>query len=302
MYQCAFLTLTYADDRLPLTNNGNPTARIKDFSDFIKRFRKNSGLKIRYWGNSEYGPGDLRPHYHGIIFGVDLLRYQMKTGYRPDREQQQRLRQYGINWQGYSALEMEVFKAWQAQGGIEVKPLIMERVRYAAEHHLKSFEILERLKPDQEKPQRRMSRNPGLGLQNVNALAERLKKENLYPEHMGAELLSETAKEIAFNSMRFQSAATYGGYSGSKPFGAAVGASLGGTARSQRRRKTLPIGKTLKKKIIEALGGDKRDPYDKETAEYQRLTVGNGPPDETLIKKMERKEINRINRRNRRNK
>lgn len=66
-----FLTLTYSDDKLPL----NGSLVKKDFQKFIKRLRKvlsYENRKIRYFACGEYGEQSGRPHYHAIIFGLSL--------------------------------------------------------------------------------------------------------------------------------------------------------------------------------------------------------------------------------------
>lgn len=63
----SFLTLTYADEFLP--DNGSLEPR--DLQLFMKRIRKNTGLKLRYYGVGEYGDVTERPHYHVALFGLD---------------------------------------------------------------------------------------------------------------------------------------------------------------------------------------------------------------------------------------
>lgn len=66
-----FLTLTYASDRLPVSAQGLPTLRKKDYQDFTKRLRKAhskvSSSSLRYYAVGEYGSNTLRPHYHAIM-------------------------------------------------------------------------------------------------------------------------------------------------------------------------------------------------------------------------------------------
>lgn len=62
-----FITLTYA--KAPETDKHHMTLKKKDFQDFIKRLRKNTGIKLSYIAAGEYGPQTHRPHYHAIIFG-----------------------------------------------------------------------------------------------------------------------------------------------------------------------------------------------------------------------------------------
>lgn len=63
-----FITLTYDDDHLP--KDGSLVK--KDFQDFMKRLRKNSGTKIRYFHCGEYGEQLGRPHYHACLFNFDF--------------------------------------------------------------------------------------------------------------------------------------------------------------------------------------------------------------------------------------
>lgn len=59
-----FVTLTYDSEFYP----GELVPA--DLSSFIKRLRKNSGLKFRYFACGEYGSKRGRAHYHLILFGV----------------------------------------------------------------------------------------------------------------------------------------------------------------------------------------------------------------------------------------
>lgn len=75
-----FFTLTYADENLPITDEGLSTACKKDVQLWIKKFRmafeRSKGIKLsdyfKYFICAEYGPnGTHRPHYHGL-FMTDL--------------------------------------------------------------------------------------------------------------------------------------------------------------------------------------------------------------------------------------
>ena len=66
----AFITLTYDDDRLPVTAEGLPTLVPKHVQDWLKRFRKRiEPVRIRYFACGEYGDTTERPHYHVAVFG-----------------------------------------------------------------------------------------------------------------------------------------------------------------------------------------------------------------------------------------
>uniref|UniRef100_A0AAU8AXP0 Replication initiator protein n=1 Tax=Dulem virus 166 TaxID=3145643 RepID=A0AAU8AXP0_9VIRU len=84
-----FVTLTYDDEHLPVneivdTETGeivkHATLVKRDLQLFIKRLRKQTGQKIRYYACGEYGSQTYRPHYHAILFGLtldDLRLYKM---------------------------------------------------------------------------------------------------------------------------------------------------------------------------------------------------------------------------------
>ncbi|QXN75037.1 replication initiator protein [Microvirus mar12] len=79
-----FVTLTYDDDHVPKTPDGLLTLCYRDFQLFMKSLRKQIDYSVRYRVCSEYGERTRRPHYHAIIFGLELsdLRwlYSVKHG------------------------------------------------------------------------------------------------------------------------------------------------------------------------------------------------------------------------------
>ena len=65
-----FLTLTYADERIP----ENGSLRPKDLQGFFKSLRRDYPKgQIRYYACGEYGEQTQRPHYHAVLFGADFL-------------------------------------------------------------------------------------------------------------------------------------------------------------------------------------------------------------------------------------
>lgn len=66
-----FLTLTYTDENIPKSYNGNPTLEKKHYQNFTKRLRKKcKTTNIKYYACGEYGDVTNRPHYHAIIFNL----------------------------------------------------------------------------------------------------------------------------------------------------------------------------------------------------------------------------------------
>lgn len=61
-----FCTLTYDDEHIPVSKS----LVVSDCQKFLKRLRKNTGKKIRFFLGGEYGEENKRPHYHVCLFGV----------------------------------------------------------------------------------------------------------------------------------------------------------------------------------------------------------------------------------------
>lgn len=62
-----FVTLTYSDEHLPK----DWSVDVRHFQKFMKRLRKRFG-KVRYFHCGEYGEQYSRPHYHAILYGLQL--------------------------------------------------------------------------------------------------------------------------------------------------------------------------------------------------------------------------------------
>ena len=65
-----FCTFTYSTENLPV----DKSLDIAVLQKLLKRIRKASGKKIRYFACGEYGDGhgvrSINPHYHAILFGI----------------------------------------------------------------------------------------------------------------------------------------------------------------------------------------------------------------------------------------
>lgn len=67
-----FITLTYDTEHVPITRNGYMTLRKEDVQKWLKRLRKISKEKIKYYYVGEYGAERNRPHYHALIFNAEM--------------------------------------------------------------------------------------------------------------------------------------------------------------------------------------------------------------------------------------
>lgn len=75
----SFITLTYDPEYMP----SDMSLHKEDFQKFMKRLRKNSGKKIRYYMCGEYGELHNRPHFHACLFGYkpdDLYVWSIHDG------------------------------------------------------------------------------------------------------------------------------------------------------------------------------------------------------------------------------
>lgn len=66
--QNCFITLTYDDEHLP----EDYSVHVRVFQLFMKKLRNRYANKIRFYACGEYGPENLRPHYHSILFNHDF--------------------------------------------------------------------------------------------------------------------------------------------------------------------------------------------------------------------------------------
>lgn len=73
-----FLTLTYNTTHIPITPKGFMSLEPEHLTLYLKRLRKAhkkqdpQATKITYYAVGEYGTKSWRPHYHLIIFNVDI--------------------------------------------------------------------------------------------------------------------------------------------------------------------------------------------------------------------------------------
>ena len=75
----AFITLTYSDEHLPPFGSLDRAA----FPKFMKRLRKRTDVRVRYYHCGEYGEVSGRPHYHALLFGfnfADRVQWTVRNG------------------------------------------------------------------------------------------------------------------------------------------------------------------------------------------------------------------------------
>lgn len=155
-----FVTLTYSPENMPyseyIDNDGVitdvGTLVKRDFQLFMKRLRKNTGQKVRYFAAGEYGSETARPHYHAIIFGLHL----------------DDLTVYKRNFQGDIYYNSETLSKIWNQGHVVIAEVTWESCAYVARYIMKkqlgkSSDVYELLNIEPEFTV--MSRKPGIGLE-----------------------------------------------------------------------------------------------------------------------------------------
>lgn len=66
--QNCFLTLTFSEEHL----QNERSLKKADFQKFMKRLRRRTESKVRYYHCGEYGEKLKRPHHHACLFGFDF--------------------------------------------------------------------------------------------------------------------------------------------------------------------------------------------------------------------------------------
>lgn len=142
-----FATLTYSPEHLP--EHGSLCHR--DWQLFAKRVRKRLG-PFRYLMAGEYGEQTLRPHYHALLFGLDI----------PDVDR------FGVR-RGYPVFRSRLLSDLWRKGHVELGTVTASSARYCAGYVLKQCGMPQPVDPETgelmpvAKPYGRMSLRPGLG-------------------------------------------------------------------------------------------------------------------------------------------
>lgn len=142
-----FVTLTYAPEHLP----EHGSLCHKHWQLFAKRVRKSVG-PFRYLMCGEYGEQTLRPHYHALLFGLDI----------PD------VVRVGVR-RSYPIFRSEKLTRLWRKGHVEIGSVTAASARYCAGYVLKNSAMPAPLDPNTgelmpiAKPYGRMSLRPGLG-------------------------------------------------------------------------------------------------------------------------------------------
>lgn len=162
------LTLTYNEEHLPMsvginTKTGEygpmPTLVKKDVQDFLKRLRKKY-QNIRYYMCGEYGEQFGRPHYHLIVFNINV-----------EDKENGHINKKGNMQQTSKSIE----KIW-GKGLISLEPVNYETCAYVARYIMKKLKGPDAKEIYQDRGQvpeyTAMSTRPGIACDYFNERGE----------------------------------------------------------------------------------------------------------------------------------
>lgn len=168
-----FVTLTYDNDHVPMSminDDGVPyyTLDKRDVQLFLKRLRKHFDDKqIRYFLAGEYGE-TFRPHYHAIIFGLDLVDF-------PDRVS------FGCNPFGQCLYTSPFLERLWSNGFVSIANVSWQTCAYVARYVTKKLNGPDSIVYDYRNccpPFSLMSRRPGIAgyfaVEHPDLLSDRL--------------------------------------------------------------------------------------------------------------------------------
>lgn len=158
--ECWFLTLTYDDDHImDIGSDLFAGTLVKtDLSSFLKRLRRHCEYHdisdgIRFYACGEYGTKTFRPHYHVILYGLDLNEYDKLSPWMKSKS-------------GYWTWRSPLLEKLWKSGYVVVSPISWDTCAYTARYVMKKVGGLsadDYIKNGVEPEFVVMSRKPGIG-------------------------------------------------------------------------------------------------------------------------------------------
>lgn len=154
-----FITLTYRNSDLRYSPLGFPILSVRDTQLFWKRLRREfPDTRIRFYLSGEYGSRTCRPHYHAIVYGLDLTDF-------PD-----------IIWRSNNYLRQPLYSSpkleqiW-SHGNVRIGLVTSRSCAYTARYvNKKQFGADDRELGDRTPPFTTCSRRPGIGMLEAPAM------------------------------------------------------------------------------------------------------------------------------------
>lgn len=182
-----FVTLTYDNEHLP-----DEGVKRKDLRNFIRRLREsNEDAEFRYFGVGEYGDKTKRPHYHVLIFDQNTL----QTDIGPNR--------FGEP----TIIAGDIHRAWHPRGIVDCRALLASddwsRVAgYVAGYVTKKLttpKAMTGMLTGKNPEFSSMSRNPGIGLGDLEQIASALRRYAAGPKFVEETKIATNLWMMRFN-------------------------------------------------------------------------------------------------------
>lgn len=165
-----FLTLTYDDEHLPLSNElGLSSLESDHVKNFLKRLREYyernyHHVGIRFYLAAEYGDQSMRPHYHLIAFNLPIfdLRYYSKSDL------------------GDVYFNSDIISRLWGFGHVVIGEVTAQSAAYTARYcQKKAYKDIDYQELGISKEFVRMSRRPGIGMPYLEAHARDIYKNDV---------------------------------------------------------------------------------------------------------------------------
>jgi hypothetical protein len=181
----SFVTFTYTDDCLP----AQMSQMKRDLQLFFKRYRTNTGRKIRYFCIGELGPTTQRMHAHAIIFGHEItskspvwFNSTKKNVHYIDGLLNDLWKAYPVREDGSTPTAKEASTegvTLQQCGRVLAAPVTLSSMRYVARYGLKEEKRGDHLFS-------LYSKSPAIGVPGALKLNENLKKRMASGQSVGS--------------------------------------------------------------------------------------------------------------------
>ncbi len=165
-----YITLTYSETDLPYTGDLHKS----DLQDFLKRLRKNTQCKLRYFAVGEYGDKKGRPHYHLLIF--TNREFILKTRYNTKKKK-------------HICIDSDFHQAWLTNSFVDVDSLIGSKSHRYVSQYVSGYVLKKLSKSELERDKNRVkpfilssrgrTAGGGIGGEYAKIIANRLKKHRI---------------------------------------------------------------------------------------------------------------------------
>lgn len=165
----AFVTLTYDEKNLPLSDDGRGILVPKHPQDFLKRLRKHyQPARFRFYCVGEYGTTSERPHYHMVLFNYPACKRHGGSKFNKD---------------GHCCATCDAILDKWGLGHVHVGTVTAQSAGYVARYTTKKMTAVDDPRLKGRPPEfARMSLKPGIGADFMHDVASTILQYCLYED------------------------------------------------------------------------------------------------------------------------